>query len=102
MWDISCKNTGKTLEMYPDVGLLVKNLGGMREACGKSYDYHEYEWVKGVEEENRINVYGAPPPEYTLSGGYRAGAAGGSVEGPPRARLLPRPERERKGCWRCP
>ena len=32
---------------------------------------------------------GAPPPEYTRSGGYGAGDAGGSEEGPPRARLLP-------------
>ena len=34
---------------------------------------------------------GAPPPEYTRYGGYGAGAAGGSGEGPPRARLLPEP-----------
>ena len=38
--------------------------------------------------------FGATPPEYTKSGGYSAGTAGGSGEGPPRARLLPVPFRE--------
>ena len=30
-----------------------------------------------------------PPTEYTSSVGYRSSAAGGSVKGPPRDRLLP-------------